>query len=73
MVSKLSVKSHETIKVEGAISSKVTLHSGVPQGAILGPLLFNLYVNDLVSCSTADVNLFADDTSFSSKTVPQPA
>ena len=51
-------------KVEGAMSSKVTLDAGVPQGAILSPLLFNLYVNDLVSCSTADVNLFADDTSF---------
>ena len=40
------------------------LKAGVPQGAILSPLLFSLYINDIVECAeAADFNLFADDTS----------
>ena len=50
--------------VNGRISSPAKIHAGVPQGAILSPLLFSIYVNDITraSASVCDINLFADDT-----------
>ena len=52
--------------VAGVKSQFADLHAGVPQGAILSPLLFTAFVNDLPQHgSTADINLFADDTSAS--------
>ena len=49
------------MKINGVLSSSVQDSSGVPQGSILGPLLFPLYVNELPSLVSNNLLMFADD------------
>ena len=46
---------------EGAQSPDAKVDSGVPQGTVLGPLLFLCHINDLPECVKSKVRLFADD------------
>ena len=48
--------------LEGEFSEKSCVRSGVPQGTVLGPLCFLLFVNDIGNDITSNIKLFADDT-----------
>ena len=52
-----------TTVVEDAKSFIVNLEAGVPQGSRLGPILFLLYIDDIIEGLETDPSLFADDTS----------
>ena len=54
---------HQYVQINDNKSSMRSINCGVPQGSVLGPLLFILYINDLVNCcSIAKIRIFADDT-----------
>ena len=56
----LSTRTMRTI-VEGESSKETSVDSGVPQGTVLGPIMFLCHINDLPDCVNSSVRLFADD------------
>jgi hypothetical protein len=52
----------QQVTIEGDKSSTAKVTSGVPQGTILGPLMFLLYINDIGNDITSKIRLFADDS-----------
>ena len=53
----------QRVLLNGQVSDWSDVRAGVPQGSILGPLLFLIYINDLSEGLSSNAKLFADDTS----------
>ena len=54
------------IRVDGYLSKPHSINSGVPQGSVISPVLFILFINDLLSSTSSNIFSFADDTYLSS-------
>ena len=54
-------KRTQRVVIKGHSSTYVHVDSGVPQGTVLGPLMFLLYINDITSNISSCIRLFADD------------
>ena len=64
-------KRKQRVLLNGCESHWAIVESGVPQGSVLGPLLFLIYINDLEKGIKSKIKFFADDTSlFSTVTGP---
>ena len=57
----------QRVVVDGEVSSWKSVLSGVPQGSVLGPILFLVYINDLEEGETGKILKFADDTKLFTK------
>ena len=49
-------------EINGYQSTHLNINAGVPQGSIIGPVLFLIYINDISKCSSLKLFCFADDT-----------
>ena len=63
----LTDRKHRVV-VDGEVSSWKSVLSGMPQGSVLGPILFLVYINDLEEGVTGSIFTFADDTKLFRKT-----
>ena len=52
----------QRVTIDGKCSEWSDIEAGVPQGSILGPILFLVYINDIIEVVKSDIRIFADDT-----------
>ncbi|GFY22563.1 probable RNA-directed DNA polymerase from transposon BS [Trichonephila clavipes] len=55
------------VRVENCLSSPRPVKSGIPQESLLGPRLFNLYINDIPKADNVHLAMYADDTAIISQ------
>ena len=60
-INKLLKFRNQKVVLDGEMSDPVPVTSGVPQGTVLGPLMFLLYINDINQNIISKIRLFADD------------
>lgn len=53
---------NQQVVVNGTKSLVVLVMSGIPQGSVLGPLLFDCFINDMPEVVHSSIQMFADDT-----------
>ena len=53
----------QAVRINETMSDTAPVTSGIPQGSVLGPLLFVIYINDLTENISSSMRLFADDSS----------
>ena len=58
---------YQRVCIDGVQSKWTEVHSGVPQGSVIGPILFLIYINDLPETVCNFIKIFADDTKLYSK------
>ena len=67
MDSRFLFKRKQRVVCKGAVSDWCSVNSGVPQGSVLGPIFFVLFVNDINDIVSSPIFQFADD-----HTIPRP-
>ena len=54
------------VRVDGFLSNLNSINAGVPQGSVISPVLFILFINDLLTSTSSSIHSFVDDTFYSS-------
>ena len=62
ILSSFLAEREQRVIIDGKFSSWANIEAGVPQGSILGPILFLVYINDLIDEVDSEIKIFADDT-----------